>query len=296
MTDPWQAPDAPGTRSIRKELELHADPDAVWQAVATGPGISCWFYPTELEPRAGGAIVQRFDGGAEERGRVTAYEPGRRLTYGASQPGPDSHAAEEHAAEGHTQAFEFLLEARAGGSTVLRFIHSGFSTDARFDDEYGTVDNGWDLFFGILAAYVEHFAGQPGASAQAMAQHAGPGQDAWARLAAGLGLDAAADGLAVGDAVTVSPGAGASMTGEVDVLAHATKATGVGGHVLGLRSADGVARFAVEGREEGPVSIWAARYVYGDSAAATARAAEAQLGRWVAELFPAPAEAATPDA
>lgn len=294
MTGPWQAPDAPGTRSIRKELELHADPDAVWHAVGTGPGITCWFYPTELEPRVGGAIGQHFDGGVEEGGRITTYEPGRRLAYGVSEPGPDSHAAEEHAAEGHTQAFEFLLEARAGGTTVLRFLHSGFSTDARFDDEYGTIDNGWDLFFGILKAYVEHFAGQPGASAQAVAQHAGPGQDAWARLADGLGLGAD-DGLAVGDEVTVSPGAGAPLTGEVDVLTHATRTTGVGGHVLGLRLDDGVARFAVEGREDGPVSVWAARYVYGDGAAVVARAAAAQLGRWVAELFPAPAET-TPQA
>jgi uncharacterized protein YndB with AHSA1/START domain len=42
-----------GRRSVQVELEVAGTPEAVWQAIATGPGISSWFVPTEIEQRAG---------------------------------------------------------------------------------------------------------------------------------------------------------------------------------------------------------------------------------------------------
>ena len=34
-----------GRRSIQVEVEVPGTPEEVWQAIATGPGISSWFVP-----------------------------------------------------------------------------------------------------------------------------------------------------------------------------------------------------------------------------------------------------------
>ena len=40
-------------------------------------------------------------------------------------------------------------------------VQSGFGEGEGWEAEYDSFDAGWDLFFGNLAAYLEHFAGQP---------------------------------------------------------------------------------------------------------------------------------------
>lgn len=39
--------DASGRRSVEVEVEVPDTPEEVWQAIATGPGVSSWFVPTE---------------------------------------------------------------------------------------------------------------------------------------------------------------------------------------------------------------------------------------------------------
>ena len=43
--------DESGRRWVQVEVEVPGTPEEVWQAIATGPGISSWFVPTELEER-----------------------------------------------------------------------------------------------------------------------------------------------------------------------------------------------------------------------------------------------------
>ena len=45
--------EASGRRSIQVEVEVPGTPEEVWQAIATGPGISSWFVPAEFEMRDG---------------------------------------------------------------------------------------------------------------------------------------------------------------------------------------------------------------------------------------------------
>ena len=104
-------------RRLEKRVELDAPPGQVWEAIASGPGISAWFVPHEVEPRAGGAVEQDYGGGFTTRGRVTAWEPGRRFAYGAFEQPDDGRP---------DYAYEFLVEGRAGGGTVVRFVQSGF--------------------------------------------------------------------------------------------------------------------------------------------------------------------------
>ena len=99
-------------KKLEKAVELDASPDVVWEAISTGPGISAWFVPTEITGRT---IRQDFGSGNVATGQVTAYEPGSRFAYGAAEP-----------EQGRGPAFEFLVQARDGGGTVLRFVQSGF--------------------------------------------------------------------------------------------------------------------------------------------------------------------------
>jgi uncharacterized protein YndB with AHSA1/START domain len=76
-------------------------PEEVWRAIATGPGISSWYVPHDVEERPGGAVRASFGAGPEMQidGRVAAWEPPHRVVFdkGEGEPG---------------LAFEWLVEAR----------------------------------------------------------------------------------------------------------------------------------------------------------------------------------------
>ena len=50
--------DTSGRRSVQVEVEVPGRPEEVWQAIATGPGVSPWFVPTEA--RSGGTWTVRL--------------------------------------------------------------------------------------------------------------------------------------------------------------------------------------------------------------------------------------------
>ncbi len=107
--------EASGRRSVQVEVELPGTPEEVWQAIATGPGVSSWFVPTEFEESDGKpvAVTSDFGPGMLARSVVTAWDPPRRFAaqgagWGGSPP----------------IATEWSVEARAGGRCVVRVVHS----------------------------------------------------------------------------------------------------------------------------------------------------------------------------
>ncbi|WP_204276936.1 SRPBCC domain-containing protein, partial [Escherichia coli] len=68
-------------RSVALKFELPGTPEEVWRAIATGPGISSWFVPSEVEERQGGKVAFHLGPGMESTGQVTAFEPPRRFAY-----------------------------------------------------------------------------------------------------------------------------------------------------------------------------------------------------------------------
>ncbi|MYI97984.1 MAG: SRPBCC domain-containing protein, partial [Acidobacteria bacterium] len=67
--------DPSGRRSIQAEAEVPGTPEEVWEAIATGPGIGSWFYPTDVDERVGGAL--RYHTGSEMDhipAKVTAWD------------------------------------------------------------------------------------------------------------------------------------------------------------------------------------------------------------------------------
>jgi uncharacterized protein YndB with AHSA1/START domain len=243
--------------ALEVAAEVAGTPERVWEMIATGPGISAWFMPAEVDGRAGGTISQRHAPGDEgvSHGRITAFEPPRRLVYEES-PGDA------------TLATEFLVEARSGGTCVVRVVTHGIG--AFPDDFAGGVLDGWMQALATLRIRLESFADAPFAFRRVWAARDASLGDAWAALAAELALDRARPG----DAVERRDGPHPPFAGVVEVVrAHGLVVRTTAPH-------HGVLRLAGTGFG-GRTSLVVDRYVYERGAEA---AADADAGAWTAYL------------
>jgi len=77
--------DDSGRRWVEMEFLVPGTPEQVWQAIATGPGMTSWFTPTQVDERVGGAIAFDFGdqhcGDDSSSGKVTAWDPPARFAY-----------------------------------------------------------------------------------------------------------------------------------------------------------------------------------------------------------------------
>ncbi len=146
-------------RPLRMELtfEMPGTAEQVWDAIATANGISSWFVPTDMEERVGGLV--RFHMGEDaSEGTVTRFEPPHRIVYEE----PDWAGLSGHAgAEVTPLVSEFIVEAQAGGTCVVRVVSSAFGTGADWEQEFfDEMEQGWAPFFDHLRLYLQHFPGQ----------------------------------------------------------------------------------------------------------------------------------------
>ena len=134
---------------ISGEIELAATPEQVWEAITTGAGVDSWFLGrTTIEPRLGGRNTFQMQGQVEHS-TVTAWEPGKRFAY-RSDEAPD----------GAFMASESIIEARDGGSTVLRMVQNGLLSGDDWESEYDALRAGSPMYLRKLATYLAHFAGR----------------------------------------------------------------------------------------------------------------------------------------
>src|SRR5947209_10232737 len=152
--------EASGRRSIQVEVEVPGTPEEVWRAIATGPGITSWFVPTEIETGKDGKperMAMQFAPGMESKATITAYDPPRRLaaedTWGPGSP---------------VIATEWTVEARSGGTCLVRVVHSLFSETDDWDNQLEGTEAGWPGFFRILKLYLTNFRGQHAKQMQAL--------------------------------------------------------------------------------------------------------------------------------
>src|SRR5438045_9526134 len=126
--------EASGRRSVQVEVEVPGTPEEVWQAIATGPGISSWFVPTEFEERDGKPVAAKlnFGPGMESRSVVTAWDPPRLFAREADGWAPGSPPI----------ATEFSVEARAGGVCGVRGVNSLFASTADWDQPPDRPESG----------------------------------------------------------------------------------------------------------------------------------------------------------
>ena len=260
--------DPSGRRSVQVEVEVPGTPEEVWQAIATGPGVSAWFVPTEVVERDGKPVEIRdnFGPGMESVAAVTAWDPPRRFAAESPGWGPNMPP----------MATEWSVEARAGGVCIVRVVHSLFASTDEWDNQLEGTESGWPGFFRILRLYLTHFRGQRSATIQLMAPAAGTEAEAWERLTAALGLK----GVAAGQGWTASAGV-PSLGG---VLEHAGKSPsqalvrldkpGPGAASLGAIAFGGA------------TMVTLSLYFYGDQAAGVAEREQPLWQAWMGEHFP----------
>lgn len=228
-------------RRVEKSIVLDATPEEVWDAVATGPGMSSWFVPHTYDD-SGGEAEADFGGGQLAGGRVVDLEPGRRIRYAAPEGSEQDQAG---------FALEFLVEGRAQGSTVLRLMQSGFSAED-WEQQYEGMSRGWDQYLHNLASYFTYFRGKPVTNVVALSFTTAAVSS---RFHEALGISPSA---AVGDKVTLTAAGLPAIEGVVDVHDPGC---------LGVRSDVGLHRFGGFG---GMATV--AHYFYGvslDTAEAT---------------------------
>jgi uncharacterized protein YndB with AHSA1/START domain len=263
--------EASGRRSVQVEVEVPGKPEEVWQAIATGPGISAWFCPTEFEERDGKpvAVKLNFGPGMESRSVVTAWDPPRMFAAEGSGWGGSPPIADE-----------WSVEARAGGVCVVRVVHSLFASTDDWDNQIEATESGWPGFFRILRLYLTHFRGQRSAMMQWIAPAAGTEAEAWDTLTAALGLK----GLSAGQRGTAPAGVPA-LSGVVE---HASQSPcnallrldkpGLGAAALGAVNFGG------------SVMVTLSFYLYGDQAASIVAREQPLWQAWIKERFPMPTE------
>ena len=264
--------EASGRRSIQVEIEVPGTPEEVWQAIATGPGISSWFVPTTFEERDGKPVAATLDfgPGMASRSVVTAWDPPRLFTRESDGWVPGSPPL----------ATEFTVEARAGGVCVVRVVQSLFSSTDDWDDQLTGAESGWPGIFRILRLYLTHFRGQRCAIMQVMAPVAGTAGQAWATLTAGLGLNGASAGRG-----WTAPAGVPALGGVVEDITDSPY-----GALLRLDQ-PGPGTGAVGTIEFGDaVMATLTFYLYGDQAAATVARETPRWQAWIQERFPIPTE------
>jgi uncharacterized protein YndB with AHSA1/START domain len=260
-----------GRRSIQVEVEVPGTPEEVWQAIATGPGVSSWFVPTVFDEQDGKPVAVRmnFGPGMESRAVLKAWDPPRM--FAAEAPG--------WAPEMPPMATEWTVEAKAGGVCVVRVAHSLFASTDDWDNQLEGTEHGWPGFFRTLRLYLTHFRGQRSELMQFVVPAAGTEAEAWDTLTSALGVK----GVDVGQRWTAAAGVPAAG----GVVEYATRnpndtlvridTPGPGVVALGTYCMGG------------PTTVAVNFYLYGDQAAGTAAREKPLWQTWLAQHIPAPA-------
>lgn len=149
-------PTDPTARVSDHRVQVPGNPDDVWRAIATGPGISTWFVPAQVEEREGGRIVTDHGPYGTSEGLITAWEPPHRFAYEERDWNPDHP-------EAPTWATELLVEANEGGTCVVRLISGFFTGGDGWEDGLSGTDEGWAAALRNLRLSMTHFPGIPAA-------------------------------------------------------------------------------------------------------------------------------------
>ncbi len=258
-----------GLRSIQVEVEVPGTPEQVWQAIATGPGISSWFVPTTSEEREGGQLVCTFGPGMDCPAKITAWEAGKRFVAESDMGPPGSPK----------MATEWSVEARAGGICVVRVVHSLFASTDDWDNQLEGMEQGWPTYFQILRMRLAHFLGMPCSTMQLLGFSKDSEAAAWEKLGGALKL------------TKVAPGQKWSAPSGVPQMAGVVESVGKGMHpnTVLLRVDQPAPGTAYIGAFScgGMVQVAASVYLYGDQAKAAVDRDEPAWQKLIGDLFPA---------
>ncbi len=257
--------DPSGNRSIEAEVEVPGTPEEVWKAIATGPGMSSWFVPSSVEERVDGEAKSNFGPGMESAGTVKVWNPPLKMEVETVE-GPGKVAT------------EWTVEARSGGTCVVRVMHRWFAETDDWDQQFEQHGYGWISFFRILRLYLAHFCGKPSSQIQLTGFGAEPKAAVWAALHEKLGWTSPMVGARIA--------AGSTAPAIAGIIEHLGEAAHPEELLLRLDSpAPGIAHlFAMP--MGGQVLLSIRFYLYGPTAASVVETVEPQWQAWIAEHFP----------
>lgn len=245
-------------------IEVPGTPEQVWQAIATGKGMSAWFLPAEIEEREGGSLHFSMGPDMDSEGQVTGWEPPRRLVYEenwAALMGMDPDALSPLTSE-------FLVEAQSGGTCVVRVTSSGFGTGAAWESEFWEdMGTSWLPSFDNLRLYLTHFPGQDATQMEATASHSGEAGTLWSTLRDALGSGEEGATVKLRD-----------VTGTVEVVGERHALIRLTAPVSGMLS------IFVHDGGDGQAMAALRAYLFSADAADYARREESAWGGWLREL------------
>jgi hypothetical protein len=189
----------------RREVNLAARPEEVWNAIATSEGNAGWLYAQEIDSAS-----------------VEIWDP------------PHRFATRTERGEWFN-AVEFVVEGRSGAETLLRYAHSGIFVDD-WENQYDAVSQHTDFYLHTLGQYLTHFPSRIATYVgETPAGIVGPkssaSRDGFARLQAALGVT---ETTADGSPITIAPAGLERIDGIVDYRRP---------NFLGIRTDDALYRF-----------------------------------------------------
>ena len=188
-----------------REVILPATPEQVWEAVGTTAGNAAWLFPNEIDPST-----------------AAAWDP-------------PNHFAVRTERGDWFNALEFVIEGREGGTSLLRYMHSGIFVDD-WDTQFDAVQQHTDFYLHTLGEYLEHFGGRSAIYVGDVPQGipGPPGSatpDGFVRLQKALGIPAHAG---EGDPVRLAPAGVDPVEGVIDYRQP---------NFIGIRTGDALYRF-----------------------------------------------------
>lgn len=215
---------------------------------------------------------------------------------------PKSFVAETEEGPG-TVATEWIVEARAGGTCVVRVVHRWFADTDDWDGEFEGHAYGWATsFFPILRLYLTHFAGQPCSAFDLAAFSASP-PETWRIVKSALKVDDAARRVeSMPDAPALSGVVEPRIVTDQELLRAQERSPLVKATMEGMdgehpelllrlnRPAPGLAHMFVMPMG-GQTLVTMRFFLYGDRGAAAAPDAKRAWQDWLAARFPQAAPA-----
>ncbi len=283
-----------GRRSVEAEVEVPGTPEEVWEAIATGGGISSWFVPSTVEEREGGETVSSFGPGMDAVSKITRWDPPRSFSAGpgdvAGEGGPEGLAT------------EWIVEARDGGRCVVRVVHRWFSETDDWDGQFEGHAYGWATsYFLMLRLYLSHFRGQASTVVQLTSMIDLPAPEVWRTLRGALGVSDGSARFASGpDTPELAGVVEPVVVTDPELLRIRESSPQIVAALEGMQGmepelvlrlqlpAPGLAHLM--SMAFGEQTMLSMRFhLYGEAGAVAAAATERDWDAWIAERFPQPA-------
>ena len=253
-------------RSVRVEVEVQGTVYEVWDAIATGPGISSWFVPTTIDCAADGnptGLVCDFGPGMISTVELTRWDP--PLGFSAN--------SQDFVPNGPDVVTDWTVEPVGDVACLVRVEHNMIADTDEYDVVLEATESGWPAFFRILQLYLSDFPGQRCGLLEVLGMAPDP-ESAWPVLSNALGLS----GAAAGDRVA-SPEGAPALVGFVDSVISDNEV------ILNLeRPAPGVGHmFSMPMDDATLLSL--RLYLYGEDSDRTAESDLQSWRSWMAERF-----------